>query len=288
VTPGRADAALVPDAEILQRVDEHEYLWEMENALLNYVNRRHNPTRHALAYCISSPGEQRQAVAAMRERPPRLIVWQFVSGSNNIPNPLRFYVISQFLYQRYRPASIGGFLEPAGEDWHGAVDLPPGFHGALPLGLLASTWGRDRAPRLRERLVEERTLDVWEPTVISVRQDDASSVVTAPGWHWEGCMPSGFNYLAIDISCSVEQPREVQSHEAVLMFAPPGRDFHQDDGVVFRVTVDGVKRPYLLPVGCSPGWSWRPEIGRIVLIAPRGCRLARPDVNCWRVDELGE
>src|SRR5262249_12258788 len=142
--PGRVEPLPAPSAFVLERVGPHDYVWEMENGLMSYVHRRHNPTRHALAYAISSPGEQRVAVAALRACPPKLIGWQYISGTNRIPNPLRYDLISQHLYRHYRPLIAEGaaFLEPAPPGWPGQVDLGPEFDGPLPLGRLALRWGK--------------------------------------------------------------------------------------------------------------------------------------------------
>jgi hypothetical protein len=40
--------------------------------------------------------------------------------------------------------------------------------------------------------------------------------------------------------------------------------------VAFDVPADGEQHPYLIPIGCHPGWTWSPRISRIRLRAERG------------------
>jgi len=272
-------------AFIGKRVATAEYLWEVENAMLNYENKRHNPTRQGLAYCISSPREQRVTIAALERRPPKLIAWQHRSGSNGIPNPLRFYVISDFVYRHYRPVENTWFLDPAGPDWVGDEHVPESVLGTLPLGLLPRRWGDDGARWLLDRRVASQILAEWQIAVARNAQASKTSVVESAAWELAASIPSReFNCLKVDLTC--RSTDDAAACDAVLEFAPAAEDFEEKSAVTFRVTADGCCRSYLIPIGCSPGWSWRPAIDRLRLRVPDSCQLARPQAELWRVDFL--
>jgi hypothetical protein len=285
LAPGVLDDRITPPPGVLERVSEHDYLWEVENALLTYAAKRHNPTRHALAYCISSPAEQRVAVASMRQHPPKLISWQSVSGSNAIPNSLRFYVISQYIFQHYRPSSIPYYLEPASHDWKSELELPEAIQCQLPLNHLPLRWGRDRVEALNRRRMEERRIDSWTAVETAVE----SSAQSGSGWQASHlALPVEFNYLAMELQGGTARPGAPSHCEAALAFAPAGRWYDSRDGATFRLICDDVKRLYIVPVGCSPGWSWRREIEHIKITVPDGYQLERPETTCWRIDETRE
>ena len=60
-----------------------------------------------------------------------------------------------------------------------------------------------------------------------------------------------------------------------------------DSRVSFDVIPDGAVHPYLIPIGCSPGWSWRPGIARIRVSIPAADRVSPPRGECWQIDEIG-
>lgn len=274
----RSDVRHEPSADpiVLERVGKDEYLWEIENGLMSYANRRHNPTRQPLTYYICSPHEQRVTVAALRERPPKLIAWHYVSGSDKIPNPLRYYVISQYLYGHYRPAAAGRFLEPADPSWEGENDLPLGFLGKLPLGQLPVRWGQDRIPRLGARLLAQERLEV-----------PASHHSRLASWQIEvGISPREFNYLELEFACTNGSETTKGRSNVLLLLAPNGEIFEDQSEVSFNVIADGVVHRYLIPIGCSPGWSWRRTMDRMALVAPDDALISRPQVECWRIDDL--
>ena len=128
---------------VLERVGPQDYLWEMENGFMNYIYQRHNPTRHSITYTICSPAEQRLAIESLRAHPPSLVAWMYMSGSNGIPNPLRYYLMGSYLYRHFQPINRDGtpFLEPSPRGWAGQLDLDSPFVGPLPLGRLALRWG---------------------------------------------------------------------------------------------------------------------------------------------------
>jgi hypothetical protein len=262
---------------VLERVGPRDYLWEMEGGMLNYRYQRHNPTRHSIAYTICSPAEQRIAIEALRSHPPRLIAWMYMSGSNGIPNPLRYYLLAAYVYRHYRPFMRDGapYLEPSPAGWTGQVDLEPPFLGSLPLGRLALRWGKDRTAGLSGRVRKRQTLDSWREQQARV-------------WESEGSIDSRlFNYLKLDLACRMPPGSSPCVVEAILEFAPPGRGYEEDSRVTFDVIPDGAVRPYLIPIGCSPGWSWRPGIARIRLSIPAADQVSPPRGQCWQIDEIG-
>ena len=142
------------DIWVLNTVRPTETLWPMENGLSTYAHRRHNPTRHSIAYSMSTPNEQREAVKALRREMPRLIEWP-TENIDGIASPLRFYIVSDFIYTHYKPCSRDGYLEPAPAGWQGEANLAAAFRLGLEMGQLPFTWGV-----YRQKLLEGRVTDV--------------------------------------------------------------------------------------------------------------------------------
>jgi hypothetical protein len=275
---------LLPQPEISERLTASDTLWDIERGHLNYVYQRHNPTRHALAYCISSSAEQRQAVAALQRNPAKLIAWQFQSGSDGIANPLRYYAISGYLFEHYRPSpALMGFLEPAPAGWEGMAEVPQSVTDVLSMGWLPDRWGSDRLEDVCRRMLQERPLRNWQPIAI---ENVGSERHVRAGWMARGlALPRGFNYLKLDVAASGEEPGAADV-EATLEFAGPLQEFRAEDRITFSLRADGERRCYVLPAGCSPGWSWRPVIDDLRLSVPANVSLKAPAVMAWRVDEL--
>jgi hypothetical protein len=276
---------------ILERVGPEDYFWDMENGMVNYLYQRHNPTRHSITYTICSPAEQRIAIESLRANPPRLIAWQYLSGSNGIPNPLRYDLIGQYLYRHFRPFTRDGslFLEPAPAGWAGQVDLAWPFVGPLPLGRLALRWGNERIKDLSGRVRQRQTLGPWRNPQGARRSGTKANPETARSWEAEGPIDSrSFNYLRLDFACRRNQVPSSQVAEAVLEFAPIGRGYDEHSRVFFDVIPDGAVHSYLIPIGSSPGWSWRTGIARIRVSIPAADRVFSPRGECWRIDEIGD
>ena len=72
-----------------------------------------------------------------------------------------------------------------------------------------------------------------------------------------------------------------------MEFAPDGREYDERDRVTYDVIPDGVLRPYLIPIGCSPRSSWRPRIDRLRLSIGADNQVAPPRAECWQIDEAG-
>lgn len=306
----RNGPSLAPSPFVLSRVAEDEHVWEMESAFLSFANQRHNSARHPLTYCISSPDEQRRVVAAFQERPPKLVAWQYACGSDRVPNPLRFYVISQFLYSNYRPApeslddppatgwqlvwtkgsnSIGfhwTFLEPAPAGWQGQESLGPAFKGVLRLDFLPLRWGQKRIPQMAARIQKRQNSLPWNACDEDGLLID-SDTESAAGWRGDcPVSPRVFNYIKIELACHADDLSKSHPVMAILEFAPREKGFEKESRITFVVLTDGVKRPYLIPIGCSPGWSWRPHIEDLRLQLPDGTSARSPRVEFWSVDEL--
>ena len=275
-----------PSTLFLGKVAEGQCLWDLTDGLVNFVNKRHNPTRHAITYCIGSPGEQRVAVAALEACPPPVIVWRHDSGSNEIPNSLFYYIIGQYVFAHYAPSDEGIFLEPAPANWQGRVDLPAPFKGELRLKRLPLRWGRDRVPRLGPRLKETISLEPHAITIDSVHGPTALESTSAAAWEVATPIASRrFNYLFLEVSC-VSASGGAEPADARLLFAPAGRELEEESQLTFTAIPDGERRSYLIPIGCSPGWSWRPAVDRIRLLAPEDCAFVAPRIECWRVDDV--
>ena len=287
---GRADFETPLSSFILERVGPQDYLWEMEYGMMNYIYQRHNPTRHSITYTICSPAEQRISIESLRAHPPRLIAWQYMSGSNGIPNPLRYYLLSQYVYRHFRPFNRDGvpFLEPSPPGWAGQVDLEWPFVGPLPLGRLAARWGKDRIRDLVGRVRQRETLGPWRDQRGASGSGMRADLETARIWEAEGPIDSRtFNYLKLDLACRMKRVPPSHVIEAVLEFAPLGRGYDEDSRVSFDVIPDGAVHPYLIPIGCSPGWSWRTGIARIRVSIPTADRVFPPRGECWQIDEIG-
>jgi hypothetical protein len=261
---------------IRSRVGPGETLWAIEDALANYLCERHNPTRHAIAYTICSPAEQRRAVRDLQRAPPRLVSFQ-PFAIDDIPFSLRYYVVSPFLFEHYQPAEEG-FLEPRHPGWVGYDRFPEQWGFPLELGRLAARWGAERLPlvacRRTKRLPEVR----WSR--------DAGERLGRAHDIWEcdvALSPSQFNYVALRMSPGAAMT-EGEVFEGRLAFASPDSEWDATNRITWTMVAgDDV---LLLPVGCCPGWAWRRSIERLQLLLPAEQRRTPPDVELMWIDEL--
>jgi hypothetical protein len=291
---------------VQQIVAPDETLWTIENTTSNYANRRHLPTRHPLAHIICSPSEQRRAVADMRGRPPRLIEWPTESarslfgppnslnagnfGTNcvihshdGIAAPLRYYLISQELLPRYRPAEQPGYLEPAPMNWTGLLWLAPSLNEELKCQQLPLVWGEKRAPRLATRTTYRFRLPDFEMTA----SDTSRKTIAGQSWGLTAPIePRRINYLLLTFTATGTSTGMAPS-TAALQFTPDQWD-DQTSSMTFTCATDGCSHTYLMPVGCCPGWVWRSRISRLRVVAPERCELSAPQIDAWFVDELGQ
>jgi hypothetical protein len=255
--PTDEDLGLIPDPAILRHVPENEYLWPIERGILNYSNRRHNPIRHAIAYCVGSPNEQRQAVADLERHPTPVIAWAW-SGVDDVDPLVRQYILAEYVLRNYRPSadcSRSGerllFRQEA--NWPGLRELPE--IGACAYGHLPRVWGTRLWPIWAERIVSEQPLGDWQCR-------DAETGGSA--WETRVALdPRSWNYLRIEWTCRHDDAHS-KSHQATLEFSP-GDLYDEASKIDFEVVTDGRPHTYLVPISCHPAWSWRPQIARLRL-----------------------
>lgn len=271
--------ALRPNPALQALVPPDEYLWPVENGIANYINQRYNPTRHAIAYCIGSPAEQRRAAADLKRHKTPVIDWEF-SPINGIDGLVRYYIMTPFVLRHYRPLEAGVVPGPrhyavlADPDWGGLIDLPEGFAAAQYQGRLPLTWGRARWPTLADRITRQETLPDWKPQ----EQPDA------PGWETrDEINPRNFNYLLLEFSASAPPPRRGRPVQATLAFTPG--EYDAESAITFELAADGRHHRYLIPIGCHPGWTWRPVIRGIRLTVAPDCAVMQPAATLCEVDE---
>lgn len=293
------------DDFVLERVGPEDSLWAIDHPIANYAHRRHNPVRQQTAFSIVSPNEQRAAVAALRRDPPKLIPWptgggvgrirlrgtkeRYLAGVDGIATPLRYYIISQYVYHHYQPSPHSGYLEPSGAEWRGELLLEPEFLGIIDLKRLPLAWGKNRWPLRPDRVIGRQRLGGWRPE--RDRAEDGSTPtdsafsIAVPRWEWVGVIDSRlYNYLVVEFVC--RERTGGADHVTISLEFAPKDEYEPQSRLTFEAACDGVARRYLIPVGCSPGWSWRPSIERIRLVAPKGTRLAEIEASCLRVDDL--
>jgi hypothetical protein len=263
---------------ILEEVGEEETLWPIENGIANYAHRRHNPTRHAIAFAMSTPREQRLAVKAMRHSPPKLIQWKSIEIDGR-PSLLRYYIIFPFIYQNYQPSEHSGYVKPANEGWNGSYELSEPFNFPLRMDYLPLMWGAYRLQDVQSRADDSHELQqpLFLPKVNNGKFD---------GWEFREPLESRhFNYLLLRISCTAKEDA-VKPVNIIVRFAPFGSDYQPNDAATLFVKADGQLRSYLIPIGCCPGWSWRPQIESLRLDFPAEVLHSKPQGLLLRVDEI--
>lgn len=258
------NAIPLPSSDVVElRLSEGDYLWEMENGLLSFIHRRHNPTRHAIAYCIPSIREQRRAVHDLERHPPTRIVWSLVTEHLDPPIPLttRYYVISQYLYRHYKPSADRDrrgrlFLEPAEKDWPRLTLMPDGFAAPFDLGWLPANWGRKRWPTM----APDGTPRSLHPMLVAGTQG-------LKRWDIDAQIdPTRWNYLLVRLRGPDPDPSQ-PAPVCRVRFAPRSQPLDESDAMLFRVR-PGAEQDYLAPIGTSPSWSWRASIDRIEIDLP--------------------
>ncbi len=287
------------DEFIAQMVGPNETFWAIEQSLAHVANQRHGPTRHPLAHCIGSPSEQRRAVADMLRNPPRLVLWpasivareqwslqlpvgwepqqrftaglptaDVMIGVDSVPSPLRYFIISQHVLNHYRPAERPGYLVPAEPGFRGFTVIPADLNGPLRCGRLPLTWGERRLPSLGQRIEH--------------------SVELPSGWQYRGSIdPREINYLSITVSAHAMNSRESSAAGLTIRFASSDVRDSPSEATLF-LKADGNMHSYLVPIGCSPAWTWRTVIGSLELIASPGYVLKTPRVTTLRINDYEE
>lgn len=305
------------DEFITQTVKPNETIWAIERSLAHVANERHGPTRHPLAHCLGSPNEQRRAVADMRRNPPRLVLWpasvgardywslqlpigwerqqRFVPGLptgdvmigvDGIASPLRYYIISQYVLRHYCPAEQPGYLVSAEPDFRGFTVIPADLNGPLRCGRLPLTWGESRLPSLGSRI--EKTVELMVRGSADTTEFDVARADASPNWRISGSIdPREINYLSISVTARVTDSRASSAAILTIRFASPDARDPQSEAS-FVLHADGNTHSYLVPIGCSPAWTWRSEIGTLELMASPGSMLQSPHVTALRINELDD
>lgn len=222
------------------------------------VYQRHNPTRHSLAYCIGWPAEQRRAVEAIRRRPPKLVEWKYV-GPDGLSNPLRYYLISDYLFDHYAPMRNGRWLARVDEPWRGWTnEHGRDFGGLLRLGGLAHHWGEAWYARIPSHAGGIPPMATMDPVLRRGRVALDVDVPTDRRLAW---------LRLAEVKALTRNPMQRDDWRRMsLRFAGPGEaGFDEMGRIEFDVRCQEEAAWYLVPVGCSPAWSWRERIGRMEL-----------------------
>jgi|GEM_PF-6272122 len=248
--------SMQPIAEIAERLPPESYLWPVEYGIGNFIYQRFNPTRHALAYCIGSPTEQRRAVLDLRSHSTPVILWdwQIIDGISGL---LRHYVISTDVLRRYRPEfsnqkfPFGEYAVPAEPDWPGLETVPALLSETQAQGLVPMTWGRLRWPQLQSQVTARQNLTDWKPP-----QPDHRT-----GWIVQGALnPREFNYLKVRIASQQVGPTGKELMKIFVRF-----NDREQDHLTFEIPRDGLPHECLVPVGCVPAWTWRKQITEVFI-----------------------
>lgn len=274
------------DRFVLENVREDQTLWPVEIGIANYMYQRHNPTRHAIASYMCSPAEQRIAVRSMQKNPPSIVFfeqWKI----DRVPFELRYYVISQYLFRNYRPSERVQYWIPNDGSWKGFVEFPEELNLDFQLGHLPITWGQRRSPLLSPRAKMKREVLRWQPAKADVTNTHNGSSRGIRQWNCDTqpFQPLDFNYIHLTCTCTFERQLPSKESQLHLEFAPTGQSFDENNRMIFTAIPDGRQHTYLIPVGCSPAWSWRLNINRLRITGPEGLSISQPDSELWLIDE---
>jgi len=264
------------DRYVQDTLEEDAWLWPVENGISNYANQRHNPTRHAIAFTISSPREQRNTVVSLKENPPQLIEWPSAGGSSI--TPLRYYIISQYLYRAYRPAQKGGFLVPNIDSGQDPEIMPHVSHMKIDMGHLPWAWGERRLAQI------DHAVEVSQ-SVLTEKVVGLSGSEMPVSWNIE--LPPEvrqFNYLVLRIAYR-ETHSQLSVWSRMTVHLLPGDSASEDTAVAtFMVRPDGRQHEYMIPIGCSPDWSWQANGCRLMI----GSESSNVDVSHSRLLSIDE
>ncbi|SFI28902.1 DUF2339 domain-containing protein [Planctomicrobium piriforme] len=270
-----------PVPEILERIPAGQFLWPVEYGIGNYLYQRLNPTRHAIAYSIGTPNEERRVVENLREFPTPVILWDWAK-IDEIDGLVRHYPIAMSVLRTYQPVleefegDVPLIAVPADSSWTGVDELPEGFLPNQKLGLLAGKWGELRWPRLQEQILKQEELQNWTQSTPEEGKRH---------WEWSGVIaPRSFNYLLLTMTAVRSEISTEIETTATLRFAPATL-LEKEPQITFQVFADGKRRTYLIPIGCHPGWTWRPQIRRLQLSTPANVRLSLQSARLYDIDE---
>lgn len=282
--PTEETVVMPPDETLEQLVKPDEFLWSVDFGIGNYALRRHNPTRHALAYCIGSPGEQRRAVDDLKRKPPKVILWGW-ARVDGVDKLTRHYLLANHVLRNYQPGGIlpppydVPYLIPMGTKRSEPEVIPQEFVRPQRLGHLPETWGRLRCPRIQQQVKARQFVSDWQP----IFSEEQSS--TRAGWTWDGeITPRKWNYVYIELAVSAVR-RTSPVWPSVRLEFSPGQDFDAASRTEWDCRPDGSAHGYLVPIGCHPSWTWRSEIHRLRITSVDGDVLTAPMVTLYEMDE---
>ena len=214
-------------------------------------------------------------------------------GVDSIASPLRYFIVSQYVLRHYRPTEQPGYLEPAEPDFRGLPVIPEDLNGPLRCGRLPLRWGESRLPLLGLRSEQSTALTNWTPTVAT--QSAVTLTNGATGWRHRGAIDSrAINYLLVSLAARVAdrgigfQPVMVRAAQDALLtirFASANIGDPVSEATLVLIA-DGQPHAYLVPIGCSPAWTWRFEISTLELLASPGCVVDHPQVTAWSINEF--
>jgi hypothetical protein len=272
------DVLIDLDSYVTEQVAPDQTLWAIESGFLNFLYERHNPTRHTLAV-TSWPIENARMVEAMRQQPPVLIHFDHRTFEfqhlHDMPFTVRYYIVSQLVFAEYQPSANPPYLTRVTPDWQGFDETPTWLEWPFELQKLPRTWGELRAPRLNtgsRRQLRHQPVDTQTmPTSRTFEVD---------------CSPRDFNYLHLRMAVRAAPWHRRGGSSVRLEVASPGGAFDTTSAVAFEVRADGSASDYLVPIGCSPSWSWRRHIDRLRVSCDQEAEIISSEVELWFVDEM--
>ena len=275
-----------PDPVITGLVKSDEFLWPVDNGIANIEQQRHNPTRHAIAYCIGSPKEQRRAVQDIKSHPTPLILWRW-AFFDTVDGLLRHRILSNYVLKNYRPISGGQRLYgdpcviPAEPEWTGCDDgTLASFVNESHFRRLPSIWGERLWPQLAPRMTTTRDYAPWT-SMASVSDHEPQSNFLAT----EDIVPREWNFVLLEFASHQIESNAVDWPTVRLEFAE-GETFSKLSGITWECRPDGKAHRYLVPVGTRPCWMWKSHIRKLRLSSERGrITLFRPALLA-EIDEL--
>ena len=205
-------------------------------------------------------------------------------GVDGIASPLRYFIVSQHLLRHYRPAEQPGYLVPAEPDFRGFGVIPADLNGPLRCGRLPLRWGESRLPLLGPHIEHSAALPNWTPTLAP--QSDVTLMKKAVGWRRTGSIdPNEINYLSVSLATRAVDVRAARDAVLTIRFISANVGDLESEATLVLIA-DGQAHPYLVPIGCSPAWTWRSEISTLELRSSPGCVLDAPQVSALRINDL--
>ncbi|MCA9081167.1 MAG: hypothetical protein KDA58_11460 [Planctomycetaceae bacterium] len=293
---------LGPNSQIASVLNDGDFLWAVDYGLANIEQQRHNPTRHALAYCIGSPAEQARAIGDLRRNRTPLIIWGW-SPCDEIAGLLRHWMLATAVLREYRPADVSLGLSPyptqltedvpqrfpfarlAEHGWSGLTELPAGFAPSeMHFGRIPLVWGTVRLADL-EAYVRGRQMLSWSesldhPGNVHAYQLDANFT------------PREWNFLKVTLSVDAFVARSGRigggaSSAACVIELYDESLSSTTTRLQFDVAADGLPHTYLIPVGCHPGWTWIMRFGRVELSCGAEGQMHIEAAELLEIDEVG-